>query len=286
MFVSHEWEFPGNLFVNIDSQTGTSTAVQITSANAGRTRHHLVDHIGKVILLLDPKSWNRHVYVIGGLLVHRIVIATFLPNRTHAEVLAWCRNLLGLSDASDPADATEVEVDQRSKIRGPHSKGWVKNSPMAIEVFVCALMVRKCSICLDIRIFVKCPALVTRFRDGYLHQKEYNHHRHRIRLDAYVAKALFLPTLSTLSADRLSGPAGMSIQGYGVAQFSAQELLDSHVGALAFDVPQSHVERWLDDVGEGAIAPVEPGVATATSLRSKPRPFRFKTAPDAFRSSL
>ena len=72
------------------------------------------------------------------------------------------------------------------------------------------------------------PALVTRFGTATFSRRNETTSAIGSQLDAYVAKALLHPTLSTLHAGILGGSASMSIQGNRVAYLSAQKLVERH----------------------------------------------------------
>jgi hypothetical protein len=50
--------------------------------------------------------------------------------------------------------------------------------------------------------------------------------------------------------------ADVVVAGHGVAHLAAEEFVDGHIGALAFDIPEGDVHGGEDVVVDGAVAPV------------------------------
>src|SRR5580704_16906962 len=65
-----------------------------------------------MIFFLNSEARYREVHVIGGELIHRIVIAALLPRGAYTECLAETRYLLRRGDSADLRDTAADEIDE------------------------------------------------------------------------------------------------------------------------------------------------------------------------------
>ena len=85
-------------------------------------------------------------------------------------------------------------------------------------------------------------------------------------MNADVSKAFGLGFLDVLD-NGLSGiAADMVVAGDGVADLAAEEFVDGHACALAFDVPEGHVHAAKYVVVDGTVAPVGTEVAALPEI--------------------
>ena len=75
-------------------------------------------------------------------------------------------------------------------------------------------------------------------------------------LNANVPKTLFHVSLHAFHTGLGGVAAGVGVEGHSVSDFSTQKLIERHVGPLALDVPQGHVQSGLGHIGDGSVAPV------------------------------
>ena len=89
----------------------------------------------------------------------------------------------------------------------------------------------------DVRFLIERFAAETRFRAAAFPRRDETAAAIPAHLDADVSESLLHPTPRALDAGVERRSPGMCVERNGFAGLAAEQLIDRHVGALAFDVP-------------------------------------------------